>query len=93
MTDMNKLINDPQSWLVDVRTPEEVAEKGVEGADNIPLYDVPGHLDEFKETPAPVVLFCRSGNRSEQARIWLQKQGVKQVYNAGGIADVLTHKM
>lgn len=91
MSDLNSLIKDPKTWLIDVRTPAEVQEKSVDGADNIPLHKVPEHLEKIKNASGAVVLFCRSGNRSEQARQWLAHQGVENVHNGGGIGDVLIH--
>jgi rhodanese-related sulfurtransferase len=40
-----------------------------------------------------VVVFCRSGARSGQAMMFLQAAGLKEVYNAGGIGNVLILKM
>ncbi len=90
---MQDIINGNDTLLVDVRTPAEVAEQSVPGAENIPLDTVPENLATFKEHQGPVVVFCRSGNRSEQAKNWLKQNGVDEVHNAGGIGDVLVHKM
>lgn len=95
MEDLNKVINDEKTFLVDVRTPGEVAQKGVPGAENIPLDKIPQNLDIFKDAHAQgsVVVFCRSGARSEQAKNYLRDQGLDQVFNGGGIQEVLMHKM
>lgn len=90
---MQEIINGNQTLLIDVRTPAEVAQQSVPGAQNIPLDAVPQNLDTFKAHQGPVVVFCRSGARSEQAKNWLQNNGVSEVHNAGGIADVLLQKM
>jgi rhodanese-related sulfurtransferase len=90
---MQDLINDTSTFLVDVRTPTEVAEQSVKGATNIPLDTVPDNLDKFKEAKGAVVVFCRSGGRSENAKNWLKQNGVENVHNAGGIGDVLVYKM
>lgn len=87
------LINDPNTNLIDVRTPAEVAEVSIEGAVNIPLDQIPDRLDEFKSMEGPIVLFCRSGNRSGNAMGWLSQQGLDNLHNAGGYADVQIHKM
>jgi rhodanese-related sulfurtransferase len=89
---MQDLINADQTFLVDVRTPAEVAEVSVPGAKNIPLNEVPNHLDEFKSASGAIVVFCRSGARSENAKNWLLQNGVQNVHNAGGYADVLAQK-
>ena len=39
--------------------------------------------------PQPIIVFCRSGNRSGNAAIFLQAQGLEEVFNGGGFQDVL----
>lgn len=89
---MQDLINDPKTFLVDVRTEAEVAEVSVPGAVNIPLDQVAANLDRFKNAEGPVVVFCRSGARSENAKNWLLQNGVADVHNAGGYPSVLSLK-
>ncbi len=86
---MEELINNADTFLVDVRSPAEVAEVAVPGAVNIPLDTVPANLEKFKEAKGAVVVFCRSGARSENAKNWLLQNGVKDVHNAGGYPSVL----
>ncbi len=93
MKNMNELINDPRTNLIDVRSPEEVEEVSVAGARNIPLHTIPDHVDDFRAMEGPIVVFCRSGARSEQAKKFLEQQGLTDVTNAGGYADVQIHKM
>ena len=92
MEDLKQLINDEKTFLVDVRTSAEVERKSVPGAENIPLDDVPNKVDTFKAAQGSVVVFCRSGNRSEKAKNFLKDQGLENVFNGGGIEDVLNHK-
>lgn len=89
---MQELINDPTTFLVDVRTEAEVAEVSVPGAVNIPLDRVADSLDQFRQAEGAVVVFCRSGARSENAKNWLIQQGVENVHNAGGYPTVLNLK-
>lgn len=89
---MQELVNDPKTFLVDVRTEAEVAEVSVPGAINIPLDQVPANLDRFKAAEGSVVVFCRSGARSENAKNWLLQNGVADVHNAGGYPTVLNLK-
>ena len=74
-------------FLVDVRTPEEFKEGSVPGAINIPLNTVPDQLSKFKGKDA-IVVFCRSGNRSGQAKEILERNGVSNVYNGGSWGNV-----
>lgn len=68
------------AFLVDVRTPEEFAEGSVKGAVNIPLDQVESRVNEFKGKSS-VIVFCRTGNRSEQAIEILEKNGIKNIEN------------
>ena len=70
------------AYLVDVRTPQEFAEGSVKGAVNIPLDKVPSQLAKFKDKKH-IVVFCRSGNRSAQAKSILEQNGFTQVINGG----------
>lgn len=68
--------------LVDVRTPGEFASGTVKGAVNIPLDQVPANLNRFKDHKN-IVVFCRSGNRSGQAKSILERNGFTNVTNGG----------
>ncbi len=68
--------------LVDVRTPLEFQGGSVVGAINIPMNEVVARIDELKKME-PLVVFCRSGNRSEQVMHYLRNQGVSEVWNGG----------
>ncbi|SRR5690554_5162845 len=61
--------------LVDVRSPEEFAEGSAEGAINIPLFSIPLRIDELK-SKRKIIVFCASGGRSEQAKMFLKQQGI-----------------
>jgi len=70
--------------IIDVRTPEEFAMGRVENSKNIPLNEVPDRIEEFKAIEGDIVLCCASGNRSGQATMFLQQNGLTNVYNGGG---------
>ena len=70
------------AYLVDVRTPSEFASGSVKGAVNIPLDKISGQLSKFKGKKN-IVVFCRSGNRSSQAKSILEKNGFQNVVNGG----------
>lgn len=70
------------AYLVDVRTPSEFASGSVKGAVNIPLDKISGQLSKLKGKKN-IVVFCRSGNRSGQAKQILEKNGFKNVVNGG----------
>lgn len=75
------------AFLVDVRTPGEFAEGHVKGSVNIPLDSVVSQLEKFKNKKS-IIVFCRSGNRSEQAKSILEQNGIKAVVNGRTWQDV-----
>jgi rhodanese-related sulfurtransferase len=70
--------------LLDVRTPEEFAGGHIPGAVNISVEQLAQRLNEVPQDK-PVVLYCRSGNRSNQAAQILDRAGYPQIYDLGGI--------
>lgn len=75
------------AYLVDVRTPEEFLEGSVAGATNIPLDEIENQLSKFKDKEN-IIVFCRSGNRSGQAKAILEQNGFKNVTNGGAWSTV-----
>jgi rhodanese-related sulfurtransferase len=75
------------AFLVDVRTPAEFADSHVPGSLNIPLDKISSQLDRFKGKEN-IVVFCRSGNRSSQAKSILERNGFKNVINGGTYMNV-----
>jgi len=73
--------------IVDVREDWEFAEGHIPGAILIPLGSLPDRAGEIS-TDKPVVLVCRSGNRSGQAFRFLSGEGFEDVHNmTGGMND------
>ncbi|MGF1900375.1 rhodanese-like domain-containing protein [Aliivibrio sifiae] len=80
---------DHGALLIDVRTPNEFNQGHVKGAANLPLNTVnTAFADIDKNTP--IVVYCRSGNRSGQAMSYLQQEGFTQVHNGGGLGEMLS---
>jgi len=75
------------AYLVDVRGPGEFAGGSVKGAVNYPLDTLFQHLSEL-EGKENIVVFCRSGARSAQAKALLERQGHTSVVNGGAWQDV-----
>jgi phage shock protein E len=75
------------AFLVDVRSPAEFAEGNVKGSVNIPLDQVQNKLAKFKGKDN-IVVFCRSGSRSGQAKSILEQNGFTNVTNGGTWQDV-----
>ena len=75
--------------LLDVRTPQEIAQGYLEGAININFSapDFTNQLDRLDKTK-PVYVYCRSGRRSASAMNTLKDLGFSEVYNLqGGIIN------
>ena len=74
--------------ILDVRRPDEFAEKHIPSAINIPN-EIIG-TEEIKELPNKkqlILVYCRSGNRSKQASEKLVKLGYTNIVEFGGIID------
>ena len=80
---LQELINDPKTSIVDVRTEGEFAGGRVEGSINIPLDQVVERIEELRAMQ-PLILCCASGNRSGQAAGYLSSNGFDNVHNGGG---------
>ena len=79
----------PEAILLDVRTPNEVAQGIIKDAIIIDFYD-----KQFKEKvdkldkSKPILIYCRSGRRSGIAMSTLRELGFSEVYNLqGGIIE------
>jgi rhodanese-related sulfurtransferase len=69
--------------LLDVREPQEYAEAHVAGSTMIPLGQLAFQLAKLPKD-RPIVVLCRSGNRSGVAAQMLRRQGFTDVHNLRG---------
>ena len=58
------------AMIVDVRTPQEFADGHLDKAVNFPLSELDKHFANV-DKDTQIVLYCRSGNRSGQAYLYL----------------------
>jgi rhodanese-related sulfurtransferase len=76
--------------LLDVREPWEVALAAItlpgQATLNIPLQTLPQRLAEL-DAERPTVCICHHGMRSQQAAMFLQRNGFAAVYNLAGGVD------
>ena len=74
--------------LVDVRRPQEFDEFNI-GGKLIPIGDLPARLAELESMKdEEIILHCRSGNRSAQAKLFLEDYGFTKVRNLlGGLLE------
>ena len=74
--------------ILDVRTPEEFAEKHIPNAINVPNETIgENEIPELPRKDQMILVYCRSGNRSKQASEKLVKLGYTNIYEFGGIND------
>ena len=78
---------DKKVALIDVRTPLEFNSGNVVGSMNIPMNEVVKRLDEIKQLE-PMIVFCKSGVRSQKVVDFLKQNGVVEVENGGGWLEV-----
>lgn len=83
-----KIINEG-AILLDVRTKEEYNEKHIDGASLLPLdkIDIDSISQIVSEKDTPIIVYCRSGNRSQQAREKLIALGYSKVYDLGAMSN------
>jgi hydroxyacylglutathione hydrolase len=84
--DLDEIDDGSNAVLIDVRGGAEYEEGHIPGSRNIPLGYLEDHLDEIP-ADAPVVLNCRSGQRSAIAASLLARHGRTNVKNLSGGFD------
>ncbi|WP_024327195.1 rhodanese-like domain-containing protein [Thioalkalivibrio sp. AKL19] len=80
-----RVINQDDALVLDVREDSEVAAGRIGGAKHIPLGSLKkrmGDIEKYKDKP--VVVYCRSGNRSASAAQQLTAAGFQDVVNLQG---------
>ena len=78
------LVNEKDAFLVDVRSEKEFDAGSAAHAVNIPLENIEKELSQF-QGKTNIIVFCRSGKRSEAARKLLAKHNIQAV-NGKGVA-------
>ena len=74
--------------ILDVRTPEEFADRHIPGAINIPNETIgSAEIPELPDKDQLILVYCRSGNRSKQASEKLVALGYTNIVEFGGIND------
>ena len=76
------LESEDKLFILDVRTKEEFDEAHIEGAVQIPVDDLEARLveiEEYKDTP--MLVYCRSGNRSSVAVEILLENNFTKIYH------------
>lgn len=82
-----RLINHEDAVVLDTRGQDEFAGGHILNAINIPLSDLEKGMDQLdRSRTAPVIVCCRTGQRSARAAAILKKNGFETIYKlAGGL--------
>ena len=80
---------DKGSLLVDVRTAEEYTVGHIDKSVNLPLADIQTGIMPNSDKSQVIYVYCRSGNRSTQAKNLLEKAGFTNVIDLGAMTSVL----
>ena len=75
-----------QPLLLDVREPWEFEKARIEGAQLVPMREVPNRLAEI-DPDSEIVAICHHGGRSMQVALFLEKAGYGKVHNLTGGVD------
>ena len=82
---MDMISNNSNIILLDVRSYQEYEEGHLNGAINIPTYDIYREAPKIlKDKEAVIIAYCTVGLRSENAINILRKMGYKNLYHLDG---------
>lgn len=85
VSEFKELIGQENGIILDVRTPDEIAQGHIAGASILNIYD-----EDFvrklnlMQKDKPVYVYCRSGGRSSRAAQIMSENGFSEVYNLEG---------
>jgi rhodanese-related sulfurtransferase len=72
--------------LVDVRTAGEWGVARIDGAEHVPMDEIPGQLPKLEgwADAARLVIVCHHGVRSMNVTVWLRQQGLMNCQSMSG---------
>jgi len=88
-TELTGLLNSG-AVVIDVRTKDEFSSGNVKGSINVPLDQIISSVEKLKKHEQ-IIVCCRSGNRSGQAKSILNSRGFQNVTNGGSWQNVNNH--
>jgi sulfur-carrier protein adenylyltransferase/sulfurtransferase len=78
--------------IIDVREPYEVEICHIEGAEHIPMRQIPGHVDAL-DREKHLMILCHSGVRSRHVTEFLRSHGLHAVSNITGGIDAWAEQL
>ena len=79
--------------VIDVRSVQEFRTGAFPGAVNIPLDELPRHINELGDKSRNITLYCASGARSAYGQRVLQQLGFTNVINGGGLMHMMQRQL
>ena len=89
ISEFNEYNFDESNYIIlDVRTPEEFKDKHIPNAINVPNESIGTNvISELPDKNQLILVYCRSGNRSQTGSQTFVDLGYKNVIEMGGILD------
>lgn len=83
--EFNRVISKDPNQFIDIRTPEEFEAGHIKGAENIDFL-AEGFLSKIEnlDRDQPLIIYCRTGNRSAKAASKLSELGFKKIIDLKG---------
>ena len=78
--------------MLDVREPWEWQLARIDGAEHLPMGQIPAAVDDLDKT-RPTVIICHHGTRSLQVVAFLQRQGFTNLHNLQGGIDAWSREI
>jgi len=75
--------------LIDVRMPEEFAQRAIQGATNLPLYRLREEMPNLQPLKSSILVYCNTGERSAAAAFILHGLGYNVHALHGGLGAML----
>lgn len=76
--------------LIDVRSHQEYREGHLQGAINIPDFEIANRIQrEIPKKNQLIILYCQYGGRSKTASLIIRKLGYTNIYNLYGGLDII----
>jgi len=80
--------------LIDIREDKELKISSIDGVLHIPMGDVPSRINELDvDEDTTIAVLCRTGRRSLDVAIYLQKQGLDGARSVAGGIDWWAQKI
>ena len=87
-----KIKNEDDFILLDVRNMHEVVFSKIDGSIHIPMNEIPNRLSEI-DSSKDIIVQCKSGKRSARVCEYLSKENYKNVWNLKGGIIAWSHEI